>query len=478
MGKWDDVQVVYLSRAIVNGKLYVGGKPIEAIGVGAEPLEAEYELRLGDYVLTREDELEMREERLRAERQAHAELIDGPQAEVAEETPEAKTALGKILAWLVGVLGQSQQARRGEMIAGGSFMASRAMGIDITARYQPYIDWVDIQPFVDFVAIKVCEVDDTAGPESWRTKGALEQWDEAYKIGKPVLIYQMINTALWLNRQVDIEKLREQDNLPDDQRAQVYIEEDPQIRALLREWIIGEEWMTDWRKVKTAKKRAAAAYCPDEERYWRSYSDWYANGSNCAKVGDFWIKETVSRHVERVRWLMMRGYLPTVKILNYTGWWFTSTYSPSLGDWLCNQDVWIAAWYWNAGSVKTTWQGIKDLIAAIPDTWRPKYIYNDLPELVQISGDRFIPGDDIRNSNGIPRTVDINIAWMTKDEFYAWLGFTPVVPNHGGDDDGDEENPDLAALTQRVILLEASQEAMKERMARIEAWARSLEPFE
>lgn len=429
---------------------------------------------LNGEVLDRAGELEMRQERLLADRKLHAEWIEGPQAEVVEETPEAKSALGKILAWLVGTLGRSQQARRGEMITGGSFMASRAVTIDLHGGYQPNVDFEDL-PDVDGYWIKAVEVDDTTNPENWRTPRALEYLDRAYRMKKPAYMYVFVNTAYWLRAQVSDTQLTRWDNLPDDERMREYVKNDPQIRTILQQLLVGEEWMSDPSKLRGTKARAWAGIALDMERYWMSYSDWYANGANCAKVGDFWIKRTCSRLYDNLQWLMLRGYIPTLPITyNYTGWWFTSTYSPSLGDWLCDKPVWLAAWYWSAGSVQTTWQGVKDLLAAIPDTWRPKYVYNKLPEVIQISGDRFII-PQIRNSNNVPRTFDVNLHWQTKEEWYAAIGFQAESdPGDDGGNDGDEENPDLAALTQRVVLLEASNEELKQTVAGLNVWRQKM----
>jgi hypothetical protein len=358
-------------------------------------------------VLDRDGELELREELIREERRSHAEQIS------------QTSLLQRMAGWF-----RPQPT-------GGAFMASRATSIDVAGRYQPFVDFEKID--TDGWWIKAVEVDDTTNPDGWSYPNALDFLDRVYKLKKPAMMYVFVNTAIWQRKQVSTDMLARQDNAPEPERLREYINNDPQIRAILRQLLIGEAWMSDATKLKGTPARAWTGIALDMERYWMSYTDWYANGANCVKVNDYWIDLTCRTLYDRLEWLMMKGYIPTLPIYNYTGWWFTSTYSPTLGNWLCTKKVWLAAYYWSGAVINTTWQGVKDKLATLPDTYRPKYVYNDLPEVIQISSTFQIP--EIRNVNNIPRTFDLNMHWQTKEEWYKDLGFEQVEPDPDPDPD-------------------------------------------
>jgi hypothetical protein len=415
----------------------------EAVALGPDQVE----LVVDGEVLDRDGELALREELIREER--------GRQV-------GRRSWLERLVSTLTPALSLGGRESR------GAFMASRAKSIDVAGRYQPYVDFEKLLE-VDGWWIKGVEVDDTSNPDGWLYPNALEFLDRVYRLKKPAIMYVFVNTAIWLRRQVDEAKLKGEDNLPDAQRAQAYIENDPQIRAILRQFIVGESWLTDWTKVKAAPKRAWTTVALDSERYWMDYNDWYANGANCKKVGDFWIFFTVKTLYERLEWLMMRGYLPKCELIyNYTGYWFTSQYSPMLGDWLSTKPNWLAAYYWPAGSVKTVWAEIVKLLDAIPDTWRPSKVFNKLPEVIQISGDRFII-PEIRNSSNVPRTFDVNLHWQTKDEWYKALGFNQVVDPPPVPPVPPVTDPTLKELQAQIDVLKLSQAAQDAKIAALEA---------
>lgn len=160
----------------------------------------------------------------------------------------------------------------------------------------------------------------------------------------------------------------------------------------------------------------------------------------------------------------MRANKPGVKVFVYSRNTYIAEYAPNINDWIWNYESWIAQWTWNPGAQNMTWEQVRSTRPA--ETMKPKY-FSTRPtwEMWQYSGDRFIlPG--VYNTQGQPRTLDLNVWNGTRAQFWAYLGFVPnTTPTPPQDPPKD---PIPADVKERLEALEAGQAANVERLKVLE----------
>lgn len=354
------------------------------------------------------------------------------------------------------------------------------------SKWQQYPIFVDTNHYgseVDFNALKLdgCalvinkmfELGD--GGVVWVDETFHPNLQKAYDAKVPYGGYIFVNTAYWLNKQVDAAKIDQIDNLYDSSKADnsLYaievLDHDPHMRQLLKEWVIGDPslYLKDPNKLKTMKKRKLHLLVLDMERWWLNYSNYTANRkdnpSAVSKVGDFWINKTFVTLVDRIEKFMKMGLIPTVDLWVYTAKWFLD-YSPSFGNSLSKHKVWWAKYpnsYWPTGTIKTTLENFKNVyLASIPDTYYLEE-FGKRNVAWQISGDKFIlPSIKAKTSDGriVDHAVDINLFLGTKEELYSMLNFSesPVEPEPNPDPIVDPviENPDLTEIMSKLNSIE------------------------
>jgi hypothetical protein len=346
----------------------------------------------------------------------------------------------------------------------GMYFASLPLWLDASGSYQPVIKYGSLKgrAFVGMIH-KAGEVDDTAGPDSWLDKTFVNDCQGAYDADMAYAGYVFTHCgAWWLNHGFTMEGVEAIDSAPNDtQRMRQMLTQDPEFALIVRQWAIGDGYVTnpDW--LKTASFRKVYEWELDGERWWRSYNQYLAYLRGQADISAVkpieppWIAFSNRKLYERLDWAMMKGYLPRVPVVSYTGKWFINQYSPDFGAWLGSKETHPAIYYWGAGGVTTTVEELATVyMTQIPDTWKDTSGYRNAmfgtPRFVQISGDRYkIP--EITNTAGAPTAIDVNV-YVHGQDWKTWLNFGAVTPPTP--DPEPEPSPDLAALTARVVALE------------------------
>ena len=373
-------------------------------------------------------------------------------------------------------------------IAPLGYFANRELFLDLNTIHQK-VNWAALKnrPNLAGVMDKAGEVDDTQGPDSWLNPNFSGSCQGAYEAGKSFSAFIFSHCgADWINKQFTQKGVNDifDKATTDTQRMSNMlhitngIPDFPEFYLIVRQWAIGDGWLTTPEWLKTAKFRKIDRWVIDIERWWRFYNEYldYLRGNRTqaqVKVIDApWIQFSPANLQERLVWAMNHGYLPAaqVEIVDYSGKWFINQYSPNnLPAFLEKQSTWPAIWYWNAGAVSTT---IEDLVnvqlAAIPDSWKDSAnykaaIFGLTPRWLQISGDRFrIP--EVTTSTGQPTAVDVDV-YIGPGDAKTWLGIPSspppvVIP--------PETNPDLAALIARIEMMEHDVDAMTPRIEQLE----------
>lgn len=164
----------------------------------------------------------------------------------------------------------------------------------------------------------------------------------------------------------------------------------------------------------------------DIERWWQSYSDWNANGSNAARIPADWIIRAVRHFLNEVTDAMNKGIIRKVPIFLYSRNSFINDFAKcsdgsSLYDITPNYPLWEAL-YPSVQSSTVQWADLASIMPA--DNYKPTGM-NGTCWIWQFSDRRYFPVGS--------RTVklDANILMKPLAEFYSLIGFTPgtvVVP--------------------------------------------------
>ncbi len=361
---------------------------------------------------------------------------------------------------------------------GGTYFASRPLFLDASGSYQPEIKFAQLKgrAFVGVIH-KAGEVDDTAGPDSWLDPKFQAACQGAFEAEMAYCGYIFSHCgAWWLNNQYTMQGVDDIDTGTNQERIKKMLQQDPEFRLIVRQWAIGDRWVTDPETLKTASFRRVMGWEIDAERWWRSYNQYLASlrgqipSTSVTKIEPTWIAFSVRKLYERLDWAMMRGYLPRVPVTIYSGKWFINAYSPDLGVYLETKDTHPAIYYWGGGGVLTTLEEIvSNHLAQIPDNWKDSSSYRNAmfgnPRLVQISGDRFkIP--EITNSAGSPVAIDLN-CYVHSQDWRSWLN---ALETPGGDDGGGggtTGDATIAELQASMKNLEARVDAIESKLKRV-----------
>lgn len=135
------------------------------------------------------------------------------------------------------------------------------------------------------------------------------------------------------------------------------------------------------------------------------FEKYYDNGGRT--IADIHLGKTLDTTMKALVWLQDHGYLPKVMLLVYTSEWFLREYANVYGRQVCgNYNTIAAGYYWNNSKVNTTFRGMMDELAKVPDDWHPTYVGSVKPgtrnQLLQLSGDHFVL--DVH-----PYAVDCNV---------------------------------------------------------------------
>lgn len=356
------------------------------------------------------------------------------------------------------------------------------------SKWQNYPIFVDTNHYgseVDFDALKLdnCalvinkmfELGD--GGAIWVDETFHPNLQKAYNAKMPYGGYIFVNNAYWSNAQVtegridEVDALFDSGNEDNSAYAKAVLAQDPHMRQLLKEWVIGDPqiYLNDPNKLKTLKKRVMHLLVLDMERWWLNYDNYIKNRkdnpSAVLRVNSFWINKTFKVLIDRIGKFMRMGYIPQVEIWTYTAKWFLD-YSPDFGDTISKYNVWWAKYpnsYWPSGTIKTTLTNFKNVyLAPIPDNYYlEEYSLRNMAW--QISGDKFIiPSVKAKTEDGriVDHAVDINLFLGTKEELYTLLKFTEIPnpdPEPEPEPDPDPEptpNPDLAAIMTKLNSIE------------------------
>lgn len=267
---------------------------------------------------------------------------------------------------------------------------------------------------------KMVEVDDTAGPNSFLAAGFADSVQGLYDAGGGCVPFVFHHCgAYWLNSGFTMKGVSDLDAGTGDARVATYLNPtggDPEIRAIVRQIFIGNDWTTNPGALKTMPHRVIHGIMIDVERWWRSYTDWYVNKGNAKQIEDPWIGFSAKILHDRLQWMMDHFYLPSVPIIFYSGKWFLNQYATSLGSYLGDKDTIPAIWYFTKGTNTT----IEDISAVymnqMPDNWTSTVKANLFgnPVAIQIGANFIVP--EFPSPTGTPATVDVS----------GWISPTPI----------------------------------------------------
>jgi hypothetical protein len=226
----------------------------------------------------------------------------------------------------------------------------------------------------------------------------------ALAVGSWTAMYEMYEPAWAVNRGIHHENIEDQFSGADNDTIATQIMQDPNI------YIFARKLKKVGRAITGASLRAAAvrfgvdALVIDLEK-------WYTAASKA--VGDMEMGFTLGMTLKGLRWLMMRGYLPTLDILIYTSNWFLTEYGNLYTRNVVDHEETIPAGYWwnqdVLGTLPVTWEQLLAELAKVRDSWHPVYVGAKVFGL-QISGDYFKFFDT---------KMDINVCKLTWEQLKA-----------------------------------------------------------
>jgi hypothetical protein len=174
-------------------------------------------------------------------------------------------------------------------------------------------------------------------------------------------------------------------------------------------------------------------------------------------VNDFWQTLSFNHMANPLRWLMLRGYIPNVPVVLFTGPWWLWLYQNDFSLMLNNNKDWL--WLHLA-----EWTQINTReFPTLSELWdfRPvdSFKFTSYPDLYferilahEYSDQALKVKGQLTDANGGPVTVSLSLWNDTPAGMGTFLGATIVIPP----EEPPITDPDLAAVTARVAALETA----------------------
>lgn len=155
-------------------------------------------------------------------------------------------------------------------------------------------------------------------------------------------------------------------------------------------------------------------------------------GFKGAQVGDFWQTLSWNHTVQPLRWLMLRGYIPNIPIIMFTGPWFLDLYKNDLAITLANSKGWLwlhlGQWVLTStatfATLKELWEfrpSASFVFTAVPDGYGDRVLLHEYSDQTQRCS-------QIVDVIGSPETVSLSLWQDNKEEMLKILGVPNVIP--------------------------------------------------